>query len=34
LDLTPPKKEDRSWIRLTIGREDEMEEALRFFASL
>ena len=34
LDLTPLKKEDRSWIRLTIGREDEMEEALRFFASL
>jgi len=34
MDLTPGKKEDRSWIRLTIGREDEMEEALSFFASL
>ncbi|NCC56000.1 MAG: histidinol-phosphate aminotransferase family protein [Synergistales bacterium] len=34
MDLTPGIKETRSWIRLTIGREDEMKEALRFFASL
>jgi histidinol-phosphate aminotransferase len=32
-DLTPEMKDERCWIRLTIGTEDEMSEVLSFFSS-